>query len=114
MSRSDPNTSVHSSKGSLGCDQDRSTLVTLAEHLEEQLGPGLGQGHEAQFVDDQQLESGQPSLEVEQTPFVPGLDQLVDQGGGGSEAHGQSTLTRSKAETEGDMSLAGAAVADER
>ena len=57
--------------------------------------------------------SGQPSLEVEQTPFVPGLDQLVNQSGGGSEAYGQSTLACSKAETEGDMGLAGAAVADD-
>ena len=32
---------------------------------------------------------------------------------GGSEAYGQSTLACSKAETEGDMSLAGAAVADD-
>ena len=78
VSRSEPNTSVHSTKGSLGGHQDRSTLVTLAEHLEEQLGASLGQGHEAQFVDDQKLESCEPSLQVEQTPFVPGLDQLVN------------------------------------
>ena len=58
-------------EGQVGGHQDRSTLVTLAEHLKEQLSPGLGQRHEAQFVDDQQLYAGQPSLEVEQTPFVP-------------------------------------------
>ena len=65
-------------EGQVGGHQDRSTLVTLAEHLEEQLGASLGQGHEAQFVDDQKLESCEPSLQVEQTPFVPGLDQLVN------------------------------------
>ena len=42
----------------VGCHQDRSSLVSLAEHLEEQLGPGIGQRDEAWFVDDQQLETG--------------------------------------------------------
>ena len=99
-------------EGQVGCHQDRPSLVALAEHLKEQLGPGLGQWHEAQFVDDQQLEIGQASLQVEQAPFVPGFHQFVHQGGSGGEAHGQSTLACSKTETEGDMSLAGAAVAE--
>ena len=38
-------------EGQVGCHQDRSSLVAVAEHLEEQLGSGLGQRHEAQFVD---------------------------------------------------------------
>ena len=99
-------------EGQVGGHQDRSTLVTLAEHLEEQLGASLGQGHETQFVDDQKLESCEPSLQVEQTPFVPGLDQLVNQSSGGGEAHEQSPLTRSQTETDGDMGLAGATVAE--
>ena len=45
----------------VGCHQDRSSFVSLAEYLKEQLGPGLGQRHEAQFVDDQQPETCQPS-----------------------------------------------------
>ena len=73
-------------EGQVGGYQDRASLVALAEHLEEQLGPGLGQGHEAQFVNDQQLETCQPSLQVEETPFVPGFNQFVYQGGSGSEA----------------------------
>lgn len=31
------------------------TLVALAEHLKEQLGSGLRQRHEAEFIDDEQL-----------------------------------------------------------
>ena len=46
-------------EGQVGGDQSRAPLIALAEHLEEQLGSGLGQGHEAQFVDDQQLETRQ-------------------------------------------------------
>ena len=36
----------------------------------------------------------------------------MDQSGGRGETHGQSSLTRSQAETEGDVGLAGAAVAN--
>ena len=75
-------------EGQVGCHQDRSSFVSLAEYLEEQLGPGLGQWHEAQFVDDQQLEIDQTSLQIEQAPFVPGLHQFVHQGGSGSEGRG--------------------------
>ncbi len=64
------------------------------------------------FYERIKLESCEPSLQVEQTPFVPGLDQLVNQSSGGGEAHGQSPLTRSQTETEGDMGLAGATVAE--
>ena len=57
-------------EGQVGGDQDGAPLVALAEHLEEQFRPGGGQGHEAQFVDDQQVQAGQLPLEVEQAPFI--------------------------------------------
>ena len=69
-------------EGQVGGDQDRTSLVALAEDLEEELRAGLGEWNEAQLVDDEQLESGQLLLEVEQPSLVPGLDQLVDQRGG--------------------------------
>ena len=43
-----------------GGDQSRTPLIALAEDLKQQLRPGLGQGHEAQFIDDQQLQTDQP------------------------------------------------------
>ena len=46
----------------VGGDQDGASLVALAEDLEQQFRPGRGQGHEAQFVDDQQVEPRQLSL----------------------------------------------------
>ena len=98
-------------EGQVGGNQDRASLIALAEDLEEQLGSGLGQRHEAQLVDDQELETRQLPLQVEQPPFVPGFNQLVDKSGSGTEPNGQSSLTRSQAETEGDVGLAGAAVA---
>ena len=55
----------------VGGDQDGAPLVALAEDLEEEFRSGGGQGHEAQFVDDQQSEAGQIPLEVEQPSLVP-------------------------------------------
>ena len=57
-------------------------------------------------------EAGHLPLEVEQASLVPGLHQFVDQGGGGGEAHRHPPLTGGQAQPQGDMGLAGAAVAD--
>ena len=42
-------------EGQVGGDEDRASLVALAEDLEQQLCAGLGERHEAEFVDDAQL-----------------------------------------------------------
>ena len=57
----------------VGGHKHRAPLVSLAEDLEEQFRTGLRQGHEAQLVYDQQLQTGQPLLEVQQTSVVPSL-----------------------------------------
>ena len=46
-------------EGQVGGDQDRPSLVALAEDLEEELSAGLGERYEAQLADDEQLEPGQ-------------------------------------------------------
>ena len=74
-------------EGEVGGHQDGAPLVALAENLEEQFRAGSGQGDEAQFVDDQQVQAGQLPLQIQQLPFVPGLHHFVDQGGGRGEAH---------------------------
>ena len=99
-------------EGQVGGHQGRSPLVALAEDLEEQFRPSVGQGHEAQFVDDEELEAGQLALQVEQPAFVPGFHEFVDQGGGGGEAHRPAPLAGGQAQSQGDVGLAGAAVAD--
>ena len=76
-------------EGQVGGDQDRPSLVALTEDLEEELSAGLGERDEAQLVDDEQFEPGKLLLQIEQTPLVPGLNQLVYQGGGGGEADRQ-------------------------
>ncbi len=59
----------------VGNDQRRAAFIAQAEHLEEQLGAGLGQGHEAQFVDDEQFIAGNLLLETEQLLVVASLDE---------------------------------------
>ena len=44
----------------------------LAEDLEEEVRPVGGQGHKAQFVNDQWAEAGQLPLEVDQSSVIPG------------------------------------------
>ena len=99
-------------EGKVGGHHDRAPLVALAEDLEEQFRAGAGQGHEAQFVDDQQVEPGQLFLQVQQAPFVPGLHNLMHQAGGGGEAHRHPALAGGQSQPQGQVGLAGAAVAD--
>ena len=99
-------------EGQIGGDQGRAPLVSLAEHLEQELGAGLGQRHEAEFVDDQKLVGGELLLEPQQLLVIAGLDEFVDQCGGGDEADREALLAGRQAETEGDVGLAGAAVAE--
>tara|TARA_Y100000031_G_scaffold139412_1_gene166090 strand:- start:1129 stop:1401 length:273 start_codon:yes stop_codon:yes gene_type:complete len=58
--------------------QGGALFVALAEHLEQKLGSGFAERHEAQLVDDQQFVFGQLLLEAQQAFLVPGLHQLVD------------------------------------
>ena len=97
-------------EGQVGGDQDRTSLVSLAEDLEEEFRAGLGEWDEAQLVDDEQLESGQLLLEVQQSSFVPSLDQLMDQRGGRGEADRQPPLAGCEPQAEGNMGLAGLTV----
>ena len=52
------------------------------------------------------------ALETEQSLLVPGLDQLVDHRGRGGEADRQALLTGRQPQSESNVSLSGAAVAD--
>ena len=57
-------------EGQVGGHQDGAPFVALAEDLEEQFRSGVGQGNEAQLVDDKELEAGQLPLQVEQPALV--------------------------------------------
>ena len=80
MSLSDPKTSVHSSKGRLVVTRILPRSLRLLKTSKSSSALVGDRGDEAQFVNDQQAEPGKLSLEVEQSSFIAGLHQLVDQG----------------------------------
>ena len=43
-------------KGQIGGDDETGALVCAADRVEEQFGTGLGKGHVAKFVEDEQVE----------------------------------------------------------
>ena len=76
----------------VGGHQDRAPLVALAEDFEQQLGAGLRERHEAEFVDDQKVILCQLLLQAQQAFFIPGLHQFMNQGSGREEADGEPLL----------------------
>ena len=90
-------------EGQIAGYQGGAALITLTEHLEQEFGAGLGERHEAKFVDNQQLVFGQLLLEAQQAFLVPGLDQLVDQGRRRDKADSEAFLAGGQTETEGDV-----------
>ena len=101
-------------KRKVGCDQRGVAFIALAEDLEEQLGSGLRQRHETQFIDDQQFVASQLLLQTHQMLLVSGLDQFTDQGRGGGEAHAMAMQTGGQAEGQRDVRFAGATVAQDQ
>jgi len=43
-------------KGQISGDDEAGALVSAADHVEEQFGPGLGKGDVTEFVEDEHLE----------------------------------------------------------
>ena len=84
----------------IGGDQGGTAFIALAEHFEQQFGAGLGQRHEAKFVDDQKLVGGELSLEPQQLLVIAGLDEFVDQRGGGDEADRETLLAGRQAQVD--------------
>ena len=66
--------------------------MALGEHLEEQLGTGLGERHMAEFVDNQKFVAGELAPQAQQLLFVAGLDRFVDQGSSDGEANREALL----------------------
>ena len=86
--------------------------MALTEDLEQQLRPGLGERDVAQFVDDQQLCGGQVLLQPQQSALVARILELVDEAGGGDKGNGETALTRGQAQSQRNVGLPGAAVAE--
>ena len=64
----------------IGRDDRRTTLVALADHLEERVGAELVDGQIAEFVDDEQGRLGQPSeLALDAADGLRGGERVTSQ-----------------------------------
>ena len=70
------------------------------------------QRHVAEFIDNQQLHRGQLPLKPEQAALVTRLHELVDQRGRRGERDREALLAGCQSESQGDVRLAGAGVAE--
>ena len=59
--------------------QHGTSLVTPAEDLEQQFGPGGRQRHVAQLIDDQQPIASELPVQAQEAPLVSRFQQLMDQ-----------------------------------
>ena len=73
-------------KGQVCGDQEADTFVSTADHIEQEFGPGFGEGHEAQFVEDDQVLAFQLLVETVKGSVLPALQQMGDQARDGEEA----------------------------
>ena len=84
-------------KGQVRGDQEADTLIGTADHIEEELGPGLGEGHEAQFVEDDQVLAFQLLDESVKGSLLSALQKMGDQAGDGEESYPAALETGGKA-----------------
>src|SRR6478672_4566355 len=75
-------------------------------------GAGLRQWHIAEFIDDQQLVASKLALQTQEPFVVAGFNQFMHESGGGREANRDPFLASGQTETQRDVALAGAGVAD--
>ena len=87
VSRSLPSTSVQLFKGQIGRQDQAGPFVGPADHLEEQFGPGLGEGHVAQLIQHEQVQAFQLPVQALQLALFPGFQQMRHQTGGRDKAH---------------------------
>ena len=81
-------------KGQVGGEHEAVMLVGAAYDLEEQFGPGLGEGYISQFIDDQQMESLELFLQSLKCSFLTALHELSDKVCGCVEANFSALGTR--------------------
>ena len=65
-------------EGQVRGDDHGSALITLGDDLEQQLGTGLRERDEAQFVDDEKIIRGEALLQALEPAVVDRLDQFVE------------------------------------
>ena len=83
-------------------------LVAVGDQIEEQLAADAIEGHEAQLVDDEDVDAQEPLLQPRELAGVARFEQLPDQIGGAREEHAPFLFRRFDAERDREVGLAGA------
>src|SRR6201987_807448 len=100
-------------EGGVGRDGDGGAFLALGEDLEQQLGAAPVQLEVAQLVQAEQVDPAVAGDGAGQGLVVGGLDQLVDQRGGGGVLDPVAGLGGGGAQPDQQVGLAGAGVADQ-
>src|SRR6516225_2394928 len=100
-------------EGGVGGDGDGGAFLALGEDLEQQLGAAPVELEVAQLVQAEQVDAAVAGDGAGQGLVVGGLDELVDQCGGGDVADPVAGLGGGGAQPDEQVGLAGAGVADQ-
>ena len=95
-------------EGEVGGDDRRAPLVAVGEEVEQQLAAGALEGHEAEFVDDQQRDPQVTLMQPRERELVARLDQLAHEVGRAHEGHAVSPPGGLDAKRDREVRLAGA------
>ena len=94
-------------EGEIRGDDGGATLVTVGEQIEEQLAAGAVEGHEAQLVDDEDVDAEEPLLQARELAGIAGFEELAHEVGRAGEEHAAFLFRRFDAERDRQVRLAG-------
>ncbi len=97
----------------VGGDDHGPPLVAVGEQVEEQFAAGPVEGHEADFIDDQQGNTQVALMQAGERALVARLDQFADEVGGPDEGDPLAALDGLDPECDREMGLAGADRSDD-
>ena len=100
-------------EGQVAGDQQAGPLVTIGEHLEEQLRAGAAEGQVSEFIADEQVGLVQLGQETIELVRLLGFLQSRDQIRGSEEAHALTQATGGQTQRDGQVGLARSHAADE-
>src|SRR6266568_4190605 len=100
-------------EGRVGGDRDGGAFLAFGEYLEQQLGAAPVELEVAELVQAQQVDAAVAGDGAREGLVVGGLDQLVDQRGGGGVADPVAVLGGGGAQGDQQVGLASAGVADQ-
>src|ERR1022692_5045666 len=100
-------------EGGVGGDRDRGAFLAFGEDLEQQLGAAAVELEVAELVQAEQVDAAVAGDGAREGLVVGGLDEFVDQRGGGRIAHPVAVLGGGGAQPDQQVGLAGSGVADQ-